>query len=95
MPTATPPSAPYHGLFRREDAGNGQVVLTRHPASPAMIPDPSTGRLLRVATVESSTRAICPSCATSGHGGYVSFEQDLRLAYACPRCEQLVWLAGA
>jgi len=24
----------------------------------------------------------------------VSFEGDLRMAYACPECRQFVWLAG-
>jgi hypothetical protein len=30
-----------------------------------------------------------------GHGGYVSFDGDLRMVYACPKCRQLVWLQGA
>jgi hypothetical protein len=85
----------YHGLFRWERASNGQPELSRHAAAPTVIPDPQSGRLLRVATVEARARAICPSCATTGRGGYVSFVQDLRLVYACPSCEQLVWLNGA
>jgi hypothetical protein len=30
-----------------------------------------------------------------GGGGYVSFVSDLRLAFACPSCRTLVWIAGA
>jgi hypothetical protein len=85
----------YHGLFRWEQPVDGQPQLTRHPAAPASIPDPSSGRLLRVATVDASSRAICPSCSTPGAGGYVSFVQDLRLVYACPSCQELIWLPGA
>jgi len=25
----------------------------------------------------------------------VSFDGDLRMAYACPQCRKLIWLAGA
>ena len=85
----------YHGLFRWEQLPSGLAELTRHPAAPAAIPDPQSGRMLRVATVEAQARAICPSCSTTGHGGFVSFVQDLRLAYACPSCKELVWLPGA
>ena len=85
----------YHGLFRWEQPADGQPQLTRHPAAPASIPDPTSGRLLRVATVDASARAICPSCSSTGSGGYVSFVQDLRLVYACPSCQELVWLPGA
>jgi hypothetical protein len=28
-------------------------------------------------------------------GGFVSFDGDLRMAYACPECRQFVWLTGA
>ena len=85
----------YHGLFRWEQPADGQPQLTRHPAAPASIPDPSSGRLLRVATVDASSRAICPSCSTPGAGGYVSFVEDLRLVYASPSCQELIWLPGA
>jgi hypothetical protein len=50
---------------------------------------------LKVATLDASSPAICPSCETTAKGGFVSFVQDLRLAYACPSCQQLVWLPGA
>lgn len=69
--------------------------LSRHSAAPASIPDPKSGRLLSVATVDASAWAICPSCLTKGAGGFVSFVQDLRLVYACPSCRELVWLPGA
>ena len=88
--------APYHGLFRRDSSRDGRPRLVRDLSGPASIPCPTTGRQLRVATIEATdTMAICPSCATRGHGGYVSFDGDLRLAYACPQCSQLVWLPGA
>ena len=84
----------YHGLFRWH-AGDGTPRVTRHASSPATVPCPSTGRQLKVATLEAAAAAICPSCANHGQGGFVSFEGDLRMAYACPQCLQLVWLAGA
>ena len=87
-------SAVYFGLFQLEHAADGQPQLARHPQAPRTIPDPS-GRLLRVATVEGRAQAICPACTISAKGGYVSFVQDLRLAYACPKCHQFVWLRGA
>jgi hypothetical protein len=85
----------YHGLFRLQQLATGEPQLARHPAAPASIPDPESGRLLRVATLDASARAICPSCSTAGAGGFVSFVQDLRLVYACPSCLELVWLPGA
>ncbi|HEY2906170.1 MAG TPA: hypothetical protein VGJ29_09735 [Vicinamibacterales bacterium] len=88
------PADLYHGLFRRETRGDGHSLLTRHESGPSKIPCPTTGRLLRVATVEAHAMAICPSCSTQGEGGFVSFEGDLRMAYACPACAQFVWLAG-
>lgn len=85
----------YHGLFRWERTASGQAQLSRHPEAPASIPDPESGRLLRVATLDAKAQGICPACTATGQGGYVSFVQDLRLAYACPSCEQLVWINGA
>ena len=86
---------PFHGLFRWETGGDGLPRVSRLPSAPATIPCPTTGRSLRVATLEANTSAICPACATHGHGGFVSFEGDLRMAYACPQCRQLIWVAGA
>jgi hypothetical protein len=88
-------SALYHGLFRWDGGGDGRPRVVPDRAGPATIPCPTTGRQLRVATIEANTTAICPACATHGHGGYVSFDGDLRMAYACPQCRQLVWLQGA
>jgi hypothetical protein len=85
----------YHGLFRWHTTRDGDPRVSRHASSPATIPCPTTGRLLKVATLDADAAAICPSCSTEGHGGFVSFEGDLRMAYACPRCLQLVWVAGA
>jgi hypothetical protein len=49
---------------------------------------------LRIATVDADTAAICPACAHRGQGGFVSFDGDLRMAYACPECRELVWVQG-
>lgn len=67
----------------------------REQAPPTTIPDPDTGRPLTVASVDVSDRCVCPRCTTSGRGAYVSFVADLRLAFACPACAELVWISGA
>jgi hypothetical protein len=87
-------SRPFHGVFQLEQLPDGQKQLLRHEEAPVSIPGPE-GRLLRIATVDAKAQAICPACSTTGKGGFVSFVQDLRLAYACPSCQQLVWLDGA
>ncbi len=88
-------SDPYHGLFKWEAGADGRPHVLRHETGPAMIPCPTTGRPLRVATIDANTAAICPACASPGQGGFVSFDGDLRMAYACPQCRQLVWVEGA
>jgi uncharacterized paraquat-inducible protein A len=85
----------YHGLFRWGSDRNGEPTVSLHESGPAVIPCPMTGRPLRVATLDAETAAICPRCAHHGQGGFVSFVSDLRMAYACPQCLELVWLAGA
>jgi hypothetical protein len=85
----------YHGLFCWHRANDGPPRVSRHASSPRTIPCPTTGRLLKIATIDADAAAICPSCSIEGRGGFVSFEGDLRMAYACPQCLQLVWLAGA
>ena len=85
----------FHGLFRWHPAAGGPAHVTTHDAAPHKVPDPESGRLLKVASVEVTDRAICPACAHLGSGGFVSFVSDLRLAYACPSCRTLVWLNGA
>jgi hypothetical protein len=85
----------FNGLFRWHAGQDGQPRVTRHESSPASIPCPNTGRSLRIATIEAATASICPACANHGGGGFVSFVGDLRMAYACPQCRQLIWLAGA
>jgi len=84
----------YHGLFRHHVEADSPPRLLRHEAGPAAIPCPTTGRPLRIATIEANALAICPACAGHGHGGYVSFVGDLRMAYACPQCCRLVWMQG-
>ena len=87
-------TAPSHtALFRREQLASGEYQLSRRHDAPSVISDPS-GRLLKVATVDTAS-AGCPSCASTGRGAYMSFVQDLRLAYACPSCTGFVWLPGA
>ena len=85
----------FHGLFVWQRAGSEPGRLARHSNAPNAVPDPATGRLLKVASVEISDRAVCPACTQLGAGGYVSFVSDLRLAFACPSCRRLVWIAGA
>jgi hypothetical protein len=86
---------PFFGLFALEGNGNAVPSLVKTPTAPPTIPDPNTGRPLKVATVDAKASAICPSCEAHAEGGFVSFVGDLRLAYACPSCTQLVWLPGA
>ena len=85
----------FHGLFILHHADNGPGRLARHAAAPRVVPDPHTGHPLKVAALELSERAVCPACTQLGAGGYVSFESDMRLAFACPSCRKLVWMAGA
>jgi hypothetical protein len=85
----------FHGLFELRTHALEGPRLTSNAAAPRSIPDPQTGRMLKVASVELSDRSVCPSCTQLGAGGYVSFVSDLRLAFACPRCRKLVWVAGA
>jgi hypothetical protein len=84
----------YHGLFRWHAGRGGRPSVSPAEGGPQSVPCPSTGRMLRVATIEADTAAICPRCANEGSGGFVSFVADLRMAYACPECRELVWLAG-
>jgi hypothetical protein len=86
------PSTAFGGLFVR--ATDEHRRLRRHPAAPTTLSDPKTGRALRIATVELGG-AICPSCDSRSEGGFVSFVADLRMVYACPTCETLVWMHGA
>jgi hypothetical protein len=84
----------YHGLFRWAVHQNGQPTVSRHESAPADIPCPTTGRLLHIETLDAQAVSICPRCASHGRGGFVSFVGDQRMAYACPNCRELIWLAG-
>jgi uncharacterized paraquat-inducible protein A len=95
LPSAQKMTDLYHGLFAWHAGGDGHPHVSRLATRPSTIPCPTTGRLLRIATVDAETSAICPSCDSQGRGGFVSFDGDLRMAYACPECRQLVWLTGA
>jgi hypothetical protein len=92
-----PPPDPtlYHGLFQFDAGTDGRSRLSHADRAPNVIPCPTTGRPLRVATIDANALAICPACATHGQGGFVSFVGDLRMAYACPECRELVWVCGA
>src|SRR5947209_560244 len=85
----------FHGLFEWHAGTDGEARVSRHHAAPATIPCPHTGRALRVGTIDAETPAICPRCSRHACGAFVSFVGDLRMAYACPQCRELVWLAGA
>lgn len=85
----------FHGLFQLHLREQGDASLQSNADGPRTVPDPHTGLPLKVATLEVGERGMCPACATPGTGGYVSFVSDLRLAFACPSCRKLVWLAGA
>jgi len=89
------PPDPFHGLFARHLSTDGVPRLSRQPDAPATVPDPATGRDLRIATVDLGSTAICPDCRMPGVGGHISFVSDLRMAYACPACLRLVWVPGA
>ena len=82
----------FFGLFELLPQAHGAPRLASAAAAPRTIPDPQTGRPLKVAAVELSDRGVCPSCTQSGAGGYVSFVSDLRLAFACPSCLKLTWV---
>jgi hypothetical protein len=85
----------YFGLFEWQSIGGAARVAPTSVAPPSFVPDPRTGRHLHVSTLQASTPAICPACSCYAHGGFVTFEDDLRIAYACPACLELVWIRGA
>jgi hypothetical protein len=84
----------FHRLFRSHQT-DGRRRLAPHPDAPRSLPDPLTGRPLQIATVDIGTTAICPECDRRAEGGFISFVADLRVVYACPECQQLVWINGA
>jgi hypothetical protein len=85
----------YCGVFQWQAADGQAPVIRPTVPPPSFVPDPRTGRRLRISTIQASTPAICPACSCRAHGGFVSFEDDLRIAYACPRCMELIWIKGA
>jgi hypothetical protein len=84
----------FHGLFTLHAGHDGEPYVSREASPPTAVPCPTTGRPLRVATVDAEAMAICPRCSGAGRGGFVSFVSDLRMAYACPKCREFVWLAA-
>jgi hypothetical protein len=87
----TPRPELFHGLFELLPGSRG---LASRAKPPRTIPDPHTGRPVQIASLELSDSSVCPACAQLGSGGYVSFVSDLRLAFACPHCRKLTWIAG-
>ena len=85
----------FHGLFELRAGSHGRPQIAANVSAPGSVPDPQTGRPLKIAALELSERGVCPACTQLGAGGYVSFVSDLRLAFACPSCRELVWIAGA
>lgn len=83
----------FHGLFKRIEH-QGEPSLVPDGDRPTAIPCPTTGRALKVATIDHHTQAVCPGCLEIGQGAFVSFVSDLRMAYACPKCNQFVWVAA-
>ena len=64
-------------------------------SSGATIADPQTGFRLSITGVDAGA-ATCPSCdAHTEKAAYVAVVEDLRLLFACPSCQQLIWLSGA
>ena len=92
-PAGSKPSS-YHAFFDRQQLASGEYQLARKSDAPGVISDPS-GRVLKIATFDAGARAICPSCAAAARGAFMSFVQDLRMAYACPSCSRMTWLNGA
>ena len=85
----------FFGLFELRTNTHGSPAVASVASAPRTIPDPDTGRPLKVASLELSDRGVCPACTQLGAGGYVSFVSDLRLAFACPSCQKLVWMPCA
>ncbi len=85
----------YFGIFEWQSGDGAPRVARRSVPPPAFIPDPRTGRHLHISTIQASTPAICPACSSRANGGFVSFVDDMRIAYACPQCLELVWIKGA
>ena len=86
-----PPIDSFIGLFELRAHLPGKP---QRDVAPRTLPDPATGHPLRVASVDVAERSVCPACTQLGTGAYVSFVSDLRLAFACPSCRQVVWIAG-
>jgi hypothetical protein len=82
------------GIFDRQTHDGLARITPRAVPPPSSIPDPRTGRRLRISTLQAGTPAICPACLARALGGFVSFVDDQRIAYACPQCEKLVWIKG-
>lgn len=84
----------FHGVLHRVER-NGEPRIVPNPERPPALPCPDTGRALKIAAIDANAPALCPSCMKTGYGAFVSFVSDLRMAYACPQCEQMVWVAGS
>ena len=82
-----------HGLLNRQHR-DGEPYLTASTPRPGSVPCPTTGRALTISSIDGDSRAFCAGCRAPGQGAFISFVNDLRMAYACPKCDQLVWSNG-
>ena len=74
----------------------GRARLAGIAVPPQSLPDPKTGRATSIATGEIAGAArLVGLLEERSEGGFVSFVADLRMVYACPQCEALVWMRGA
>lgn len=71
------------------------VLPRSSDAAIATIADPATGHHLSISGIDAG-EATCPSCAArSVNAAFVAVVEDLRLLFACPSCQQVIWLSGA
>lgn len=90
---AVPQRLLFDGLLDRLHR-NGEPYFTAATPRPNSVPCPTTGRPLTIAAIDADSRAFCAGCQVAGYGAFISFVNDLRMAYACPKCDQLVWSNG-
>ena len=93
-PDPCPRTDLYHGLFRWHAGPDGQPRVATARAAPPRFRARPRGACCAWRRIEAAAGDLS-LVRSHGQGGFVSFVGDLRMAYACPQCCQLVWLAGA